>query len=279
MYELELIECDRESERLEVELRSAEEVKHFYRSLWDSSRSTALDFVECGEAYRSFALLDEALECYGEGLARDSGCLQGYVRRGELLFQLAVCGGSDEEILRFGWRCVDDFRKALVLSLGTDEVVWRLGIALLLVDDSAGVEALADNVLMKGKAITSSVRCDFLYLLGLAKVFRTDRLGADEVFEELVRLDCGVESGWFGKLVSCLALSDRAGAEVILTQLHLRDVVLWEAGQRLERSGCSRFIDVAKALLDVGSVAVVKLPGPSRNIGVAPEGSMGLSFL
>jgi hypothetical protein len=256
MYELELIECEREPERFEVELRSAEEVKRFYRSLCDSSRSTALDFVGCSEVFRSFGLLDEALECYGEGLARDSGCLQAYVMRGELLFQLAVCSRTDEEIARLGWRSVDDFRKALVLSLGANEVVWRLGIALLLVDDAASVEALADNVLMKGEAITSTIRCDFLYLLGLAKVFRTDRLGADEVFEELVRLDCGVESGWFGKLVSCLVLADRAGAEGILTQLHLRDVVLWEAGQSLERSGCSRFIDVAKAFLDVGTVAV-----------------------
>lgn len=40
------------------------------------------------------------------------------------------------------------------------------------------------------------------------------------MFEELVRLDCGVESGWFGKLISCLALSDGAEAEKILTQLH-----------------------------------------------------------
>lgn len=261
MYELELIECEREPERFEVELRSAEEVKRFYRSLCDSSRSTALDFVGCGEAFRSFALLDEALECYGEGLARDSGCLEAYVTRGELLFQLAVCGGSDEEILKFGWRSVDDFRKALVLSLGANEVVWRLSIALLIVDDGASVEALAESVLMKGKAITSAVRCDFLYLLGLAKVFRSDRLGADEVFEELVRLDCGVESGWFGKLVSCLALSDGAAAGVLLRELKLRDVVLWEAGQRLQKSGCNRFVSVAKALLDVGRVVVKKKAG------------------
>lgn len=73
--------------------------------------------------------------------------------------------------------------------------------------------------------------------------------GADEVFEELVRLECGVESGWFGKLISCLALSGGAGAEEIATQLQLRDLVLWKAGQRLQRSGCNRFVDVAKALL------------------------------
>jgi hypothetical protein len=258
MFELEEIESARDFEAPEVDFSSADEVKVFYRSLRDSSRSNALRFVECGEAFRSFALLDEALESYGEAIARDSGCLQAYVRRGELLFELAVCGGSDEEILRFGWRSVDDFRKALVLSLGMNDVVWRLGVALLLVDDAAGVQALADNVLMKGKSLTTSVRCDFLYLLGLAKVFMTDQLGADEVFEELVGLDCNVESGWFGKLVSCLALSDGDGVEVVLGQLKLTDVVLWEAGLRLQRSGCNRFVCVAKALLDMGSVVVRK---------------------
>lgn len=256
MYELELIESERDLDSFEVELRSDDDAKRFYRSLCDSSRSIGLDFVECGEALRSFALLDEALECLGEGIARDSGCLQAYVRRGELLFELAVVGGSDEEIARLGWRSVDDFRKALVLSLGTNDVVWRLGIALLLVDDAAGAQALADNVIMKGDAVPASVRCDFLYLLGLAKVFMSDKLGADEVFEELVGLDCDAESGWFGKLVCCLALSDGAGAEVILTQLQSRDGVLWEAGECLERSGCTRFIDVAKALLDVGSMTL-----------------------
>jgi hypothetical protein len=258
MYELEAIESERDLEGLEVELRSADEVKLFYRSLCDSNGPNAFGFVECGEAFRSFALFDEALESYGEGIVRDSGCLQAYVGRGELLFELAVCGGSDEEILRFGWRSVDDFRKALVLSLGMNDVVWRLGIALLLVDDAAGVQALADNVLMKGKSVTAPVRCDFLYLLGLAKVFLTNKPGADEVFEELVAFDGGAEIGWFGKLVSCLALSDGAAADVLLRELELRDVLLWEAGQRLQRSGCSRFVNVAKALLDVGSVVVRK---------------------
>ena len=60
--------------------------------------------------------------------------------------------------------------------------------------------------------------------------------------------------GWFGKLVACLVLSDGAGAEVLLRQLELRDLVLWEAGLRLQRSGCSRFVSVAKALLDEGRV-------------------------
>ena len=254
MYELDAIEGERDSNSFVVELASVDEAKSFYRSLCDSRISTALQFVECGDAFRSFELLDEALECYGAGIAKNSGYLEAYVRRGELLFELAVCSGSDEESLTFGWRSVDDFRKTLVLSLGSDEAVWRLGIALLLVDDAAGVQALADNVLMKGKSVTASLRCDFLYLSGLAKVFSADRVGADEVFEELVRLECGVESGWFGKLISCLALSGGAGAEEIATQLQLRDLVLWKAGERLKRSGCNRFVDVAKALLAVGAL-------------------------
>lgn len=265
MYELELIESERDLDSFEVELRSDDGAKRFYRSLYDSSRSIGLEFVECGEALRSFALFDEALECFGEGIARDSSCLQAYVRRGELFFELAVRGGSDDEIARLGWRSVDDFRRALVLSLGTHDVVWRLGIALLLVDDAAGVQALADNVIMKGDGVQASVRCDFLYLSGLAKVFMSDNLGADEVFEELVGLDCGAESGWFGKLVCCMALSHGAGAEVILTQLQLRDCVLGEAGRSLQRSGCSRFVDVAKAFLDVGSVVLRREARQFRN--------------
>jgi tetratricopeptide (TPR) repeat protein len=256
---LELIESDRDSQDLEVGLRSVDELKCLYRSLNDASRSTALDLVECGEAFRSFGLLDDALECFGKGIARDSGCLQAYVRRGELLFELAIRAGSDEEIVRLGWRSINDFRKALVLSLGTtNDVVWRLGIALLLVDDARGAHALAHNVIMKGDAVGVSVRCDFLYLLGLAMVFMGNKRGADEVFEDLVGLeelaglDCGVESGLFGKLVCCVALSDGAGAEGLLSELQLRHVRLLEAGQCLQRSGCNRFIDVARAFLRFG---------------------------
>ena len=253
MYELDVIESERDFEDDGVAFRSVEEVRLFHESLRDSTRSSAICFVECGDAFRTFALFDEALGCYGEGIAWDGGCLEAYVKRGELWFELAVCG-SDEERVRFGWRSVDDFRKALVLSLGMNDVVWRLGIALLLVDDAAGVQALAKNVLMKGKSVTALIRCDFLYLSGLAKVFIADKQGADEVFEELVRLDCGVESGCFGRLVSCLALSNGAGAEMILTQLKLRDAVLWKSGQSLQRSGCNRFVDVAKALFAVGAL-------------------------
>lgn len=254
MYELEVIERERDVGDHQVVFRSADEVRLLYGSLQDSRGSSALRFVECGDSFRTFELFDEALECYGEGIARDSRCLQAYVRRGELLFELAVCGRTDEEIAKCGWRSVDDFRKALVLSLGANDVVWQLAIALLLVDDAAGSQALADKVLMKGHLVATAVRCDFLYLTGLAKVFIDDKLGADEVFEELVGLDCGVETGWFGKLVACLVLSDGAGAEVLLRQLELRDLVLWEAGLRLQRSGCSRFVSVAKALLDEGRV-------------------------
>jgi hypothetical protein len=261
MYELELIESARDWEGFEVELRSEDAVKCFYRSLCDSSSATASQFVECGDAFRSFALLDEALKCYGEGIARDGVCLQAYIKRGELLFEVAVCSGSDEEILRFGQRSADDFRKALVLSMGANEVVWGLGIVLLLVDDAGGAQGLAGNVLIKGKSLTESVRCDFLYLLGLARLFSGNNLGADEVFEELLGFECGVECGWFGKLVYCLALSDGAEAEVILAQLKLRDAVLWEAGLRLQRSGCSRFVCVAKALLDVGNAVVRRKHG------------------
>jgi hypothetical protein len=252
MYELEIIESERDVGGHQVVFRSADEVRSLYGSLQDLNGS-AQRFVECGDSFRTFELFDEALECYGEGIARDSRCLQAYVRRGELLFELAVCGRTDEEILRFGWRSVDDFRKALVLSLGANDVVWQLATALLLVDDAAGAHALADKVLMKGPSVETAVRCDFLYLLGLAKVFMNDVVGADEVFEELIELDCSMESGWFGKLVSYLTLSDGGGADVILTQLKLRDAVLWKAGQGLQRTGCNRFVDVAKGLLGVGS--------------------------
>ena len=265
MYELDVVESERDCEDPGVAFRSVEEVRLFHGSLHNSTDSSAFGFVECGDAFRTFALFDEALGCYGEGIARDAGCSEAYVRRGELLFELAVCSGSDEERVRCGRRSVDDFRKALVLSLGSNDVVWRLGVALLLVDDAASVQALAKNVLMRGESLTASLRCDFLYMLGLAKVFSGDGLGADEVFEELVGLEFGVESGWFGKLVSCLALSDSAQAEVILAQLKLRDAVLWEAGLRLQRSGCSRFVCVAKTLLDVGSVVVRKEARQFRN--------------
>lgn len=251
MSELELIEREN-LDGSEVELCSADEAKCFYRSLCDSSYSQAVSFVECAEPLRSFALFDEALECLAKGIATDSSCLQAYLKRGELLFELAVCGDSDEERLRLGWMAVDDFRKALVLSLGTNDVVWRLGIALLLVDDAVGVLALAQNVTRKGDVVPASVRCDFLYLSGLARVFMNDKRGADAVFDELLELDCGIESGWFGKLVSCVTFSDAAGAEVILAQ-QLRDAVLWKAGQGLLRSGCKGFGDVARVMFDVGN--------------------------
>lgn len=252
MSELELIESERDLEDQGVEFGSVDELRLFYSSLGESSSSSGLRLVECGDSFRTFALLDEALECYGEAIACDSRCLRAYVTRGELFFELAVCGRTDEEILRFGWRSVDDFRKALVLSLGANDVVWQLAIALLLVDDARGAQALADKVIMKGDPLPGSVRCDFLYLSGLAKVFMDDQVGADEVFEELVKVDGGVEWGWFGKLVCCLSLLDGAGTEVILRQLQVRDVALFEAGQRLQRSGCSRFLDVARASLEVG---------------------------
>jgi len=149
MYELEVIESELEREGDVVGLLSVEEAVSFYRSLRKSARGSASSFVECGDALRSFDMVEEALGCYGDAIIRDAGYLPGYLGRGELLFELAVCGASEEEIVRHAMSAVSDFRVAMMLSLGSSDVVWRLGTALLVISDVAGTRGLAENVLVK----------------------------------------------------------------------------------------------------------------------------------
>jgi tetratricopeptide (TPR) repeat protein len=258
MYELELIASDEDVLNSDVDLRSLDEVRSFYESLLGQRSVSALRFVECGEAFAGFGLFDEASECYGKALAKDGGCLRAYLARGELYFQLAVCASSDDSRQALGRKAVEDFRRALMLSLGMSDVVWSLGMALLLVEDPGSVQSLAKNVLMKADSMTTSVRCDFLYLLGLADVFAGDREEADEALEELSKLEGGLASGWFGKIVCSLVLAQGSGVDAFLIELEQVDSELFEAGRSLQQSGCAAFVDVVRALSVFGFVTVKK---------------------
>lgn len=252
MYELELIASDADLVNSDVDLRSADEVRLFYGSLLGQSSVSALRFVECGEAFGSFGLFDEALESFGRAVAKDGGCLRAYLARGELYFELAVCAQSDEERKVLGRKAVEDFRKALLLSLGLSDVIWSLGVALILIEEPESAKSLAKNALMKGSVAGASVRCDFLYLLGLAQVFARDREAAEQAFEALMEVDGEVSTAWFGRIVCSLVLSRGTRVDDFLRELEPLDSALFKAARSLEQSGCASFVNVVRALSDVG---------------------------
>ena len=258
MYELELITSEGDVAASDVDLRSIDEVRSFYESLLEQRSVSVLRFVECGVAFAGFDSFDEAIECYGKALAKDGGCLRAYLARGELYFHLAIVASSAESQQAFGRKAVEDFRRALMLSLGMTDVVWSLGTALLLVGEAESVQSLADNVLVKGESLTRSVRCDFLYLLGLASVFAGDRNRADEAFQLLLSINGGEATALFGKIVSSLLLTGGSEVNAILAELERLDSELMEAGHFLKRSGCATFADVVRALSVSGCVIVKK---------------------
>ena len=258
MYELELITRDEDIAVSDVDLRSVDEVRSFYESLLLQRSVSALRFVECGEAFAGFGLFDEAVACYGKAVVKDTGCLRAYLARGELYFHLAVAASSVEIQEAFSQKAVEDFRKALMLSLGMSDVVWSLGIALLFVGDPKSVQSLAENVLAKGESVTTAVRCDFLYLFGLASVFAGDRQRADEAFDLLLTSTGGAGAGLFGKIVSLLVWTDGSGVDAVLAELEPLDAELVQAGYSLRQSGCASFVDVVRALSACGSAIVKK---------------------
>jgi hypothetical protein len=246
IYELEELEVGRESGG-GLDVRTPDEALSFYRSLL--GRGSALAFVECAEVFRSFEMNEEALASFSEAMARDAGCLAAYLGRGELYFEQALLatGKGVQERALLG---VDDFRKVMLVSLGSIEAAWKLGTALLIVGDSVGVLGLAENVLIKREVVSEGVRRDFLYLLGFARLFSGDALGAGVCAAELLAMeDDGGEGGFLKLAISIVSgevddgpLSDGGAGGGNET------AALLEAGERLRLSGCREFLDVARAL-------------------------------
>jgi hypothetical protein len=250
-YLIEELELEREAGSTAdgLERGTSAEALNVYQSLLGQGSAVAL--VECADALRSFDMNDEALAAYGEAIARDTGCLAAYLGRGELFFEEAVLGVTRDEGQKYGLRAVTDFREGMLASLGSVEVVWKLGTALLLVGDAAGAHGLAENVLMKSEVVSEGVRRDFLYLLGFAKLFSGDPVGAGVCAAELVSMEGDAGEGGFLELAISIfspvndgPVSDGAGCSP-------EKGGFGEAGQRLQLSGCRDFLDIARALAGV----------------------------
>jgi len=249
IYELEELELERESgcSADEIEVGTSAEALRFFRSLLGNGSATA--YVQCAEILQSFGMSDEALASYGEAIARDSGSLTAYLGRGELYFERAVVATTRDEAQEHALRAVADFREAMLASLGSTEVVWKLGTTLLIVGDAVGAGGLAENVLIKSEVVSDGARRDFLYLLGFARLFSGDSVGAGVCAAELVSMEGDAGEGDFLKLAILIVsgvgdgpVADRDG------DANPESAALLEAGERLRLSGCREFLDVARAL-------------------------------
>lgn len=251
-YLIEEFELEREAGSTAdgLERGTSAEALNVYHSLLGQGSAAAL--VECADALRSFDMNDEALAAYGEAIARDTGCLAAYLGRGELFFEQAVLGVTRDDVQKYGSRAVSDFREGMFASLGSVEVVWKLGTALLLVGDAPGARGLAENVLIKSEVVSEGVRRDFLYLLGFAKLFSGDLVGAGVCAAELVSMEDDAGEGGFLKLAISMLSGvvdgpDRDGSGRLSPE---KDEFV-EASQRLRLSGCRDFLNVARALSGV----------------------------
>jgi hypothetical protein len=248
MYELEQLESDLYQVEDSAEVRSGEEAIQFYKSLCKSVSSSASSFVASGDGFRSFDMFEQAINAYGVAIRKNAGYLPAYIGRGELYFELALAAPAREVMLRYGASAVDDFRVAMMVSLGSADIVWRLGTALLVVGDAAGARALAENCLVKSDRMRKRSKRDFLYLLGFGKLFGGDLVGAEWAFAEMAHTGVGCAEAIFGRLVVCLVSGNVIGVKAELDQLEIADRTLWEAGCQLESAGCTTFVQVAQAI-------------------------------
>lgn len=240
IYELEELERDG------IELCTSAEALSFYRSLL--GRGSAAAFVECAEVLRSFQMSDEALASYGKAIARDSGFLAAFLGRGELYFEQAVLASTRDEVQEHASRSVADFREGMFVSLGSTEVVWKLGMALLIVGDAVGAGVLAENVLIKSEVVSDSMRRDFLYLLGFARLFSGDSVGAGVCAAGLFSMEGDAGEGGFLKLAISIASGAGDGPVLRDVDANPEKAALLDAGESLRSSGCREFLDVARAL-------------------------------
>src|ERR1051326_5402260 len=80
-------------------------------SLRTSSDASAEAFADCGRAFMSFGLFQEAMAAYSDAIARDSNCLGGFLGRAQAGYALMLAG-RDMENARTSSEVASDYRQA-----------------------------------------------------------------------------------------------------------------------------------------------------------------------
>lgn len=236
---LEIIEVERDA--LEVPAFSAEELSIRLRALANNGSFEVSEFLDCAQAFESLGMLDKAFEACSGAIARDARSAAALLRRAEVGF--ALCLTEDDVVNRnkVATHAVEDFEAVISLSNGTSLPAMRgLACSLLILERYMDCEALLKQ---RGEADNEA---DGVFLLAFCQLFSGAACAALETVQLLeavnsteavfVRGVCAVVNGVPEEISECTA-----------SLVHRRSG-LAKSLQWLERSGCRRFIDVARAL-------------------------------
>jgi hypothetical protein len=176
--------------------------------------SESSSFVELAGEFVALGEMQDALDCFGRALEKDSSCWEAYVGRAEIvqgLFIMRDEGGSEGSLgsracadLENGLRCVDSKNRSVVFRL--------LLISYLLVGRYQEVKDLAIAALGEGLCEAGQDRNDLTYSLAFAEFFLGNEDAASRLFGSLPE---EYEAGLFGQAVCQLRFAMVVGRDAV----------------------------------------------------------------
>lgn len=236
-----------EIERINVPAVVPTDVAKRLASLRASNAAAPSSFIDCGNAFLSFGMLEDAIDAFTEAVNRDGACLAALLGRGQAAFGLALLREDEAERGDLVSQSIADFQRALELDEQSREAVLGIGTGLLMTNRFAECAAWIQDKM--ASVANKSHEGDLLYLFALCRLFSGDLEQAGEFADRMERVAGFDTERFFIRGLISLQANERENFLEYRALVDRRDRKLASVLSSAEEHHCGTFLELSRRLL------------------------------
>jgi tetratricopeptide (TPR) repeat protein len=216
-------------------------------SLRASNAAAPSSFIDCGNAFLSFGMLEDAIDAFTEAVNRDGACLAALLGRGQAAFGLALLLEEETERGSLVSQSIADFQRALELDEQSREAILGIGSGLLVTNRFAECASWIQDEI--ASTTGKSHEGDLLYLLALCRLFSGDLEQAGKFADRMERVAGFDTERFFIRGLISLQANEREKFLEYRTLVDRRDRKLGSVLGSAEEQHCGTFLDLMRRLV------------------------------
>ena len=235
-----------EIERINVPTVVPGDVALRLASLRVNGEAAPSSFIDCGNAFVSFGMLEDGIDAFTEAIKRDSGCVAALLSRGRATFGLALLLEDEAERDGLVSQSIADFQRALELDEQSREAVLGIGTGLLVSNRFAECSSWIQSKI--ASPAEKSHEGDLLYLFALCRLFSGDLEQAGDFADRMERVAGFDTERFFIRGLISLQANEREKFVEYRALVDRRDPKLASVLSSAEENRCGTFLELARWL-------------------------------
>lgn len=236
-----------EMERISVPAIVPSDVVTRFASLRVTDVAAPSSFVDCGNAFISFGMLEDAIDAFTEGINRDSSCLPAFLSRAQATFGLALWIEDEAERGALMSQSIADFGRALELDEKSRAAILGIGTGLLVTNRFAECASWIQGRM--GVSADNGHEGDLLYLFALCRLFSGDLEQAGEFADKMERVAGFDTERFFIRGLISLQASEHEKFLEYRALVDRRDPKLARVLDFVNEQQCGTFLELARRLV------------------------------